>query len=188
MIRRSIMNKLKYGIILTAVLFAQSVLANTTQTTIQVESYVTNVQPLQQETRKIVKPVKSCSIVEVPIYGTTGGAQTGEVLGGAIIGGILGNQVGGGSGKDAATILGAILGADIANKKGGKKVIIGYKQVEQCDIINQVEYQNLPAKYRVTVKVPTMQNVEHVFITTDPLSINSRVDVYVAISIRVKDF
>ena len=134
MIRRSIMNKLKYGIILTAVLFAQSVFAyDTTQTTLQVESYVTNVQPLQQETRKIVKPIKTCSVVEVPIYGTTGGAQTGNVLGGAIIGGILGNQVGGGKGKDAATILGAILGADFANKKSGTKTIVGYKRTTVCE-------------------------------------------------------
>ena len=188
MIRRAIMNKLKYGIILTAVLFAQSVFAyDTTQTTLQVESYVTNVQPLQQETRKIVKPIKTCSVVEVPIYGTTGGAQTGNVLGGAIIGGILGNQVGGGKGKDAATILGAILGADIANKKGGQKVIVGYKQVEQCEIINQTEYQTLPTKYQVTVEVPSMQNVKHVFITTNPLAINSKVVVYVAIDIRTKN-
>ena len=35
---------------------------------------------------------------------------------GAIIGGTLGNQVGSGRGKDAATILGVILGADIINK------------------------------------------------------------------------
>ena len=45
-----------------------------------------------------------------------GGASTSDVFVGAVIGGILGNQVGGGSGKDAATILGAILGADHVNK------------------------------------------------------------------------
>lgn len=46
----------------------------------------------------------------------SGGASTGDVLGGAIIGGIIGNQIGKGKGNDAATILGAILGADMANK------------------------------------------------------------------------
>lgn len=35
----------------------------------------------------------------------------GGVLGGAAAGGILGNQIGGGSGKDAATAVGAGLGA-----------------------------------------------------------------------------
>jgi len=76
---------------------------------------------------------RTCSEVDVPIYSNTGKAQTGEVLGGAIIGGILGNQVGGGKGKDAATILGAILGADFANKKGGEKTIVGYKRTTVCE-------------------------------------------------------
>ena len=76
---------------------------------------------------------RTCSEVDVPIYSNTGKAQTGEVLGGAIIGGILGNQVGGGKGKDAATILGAILGADFANKKSGTKTIVGYKRTTVCE-------------------------------------------------------
>jgi uncharacterized protein YcfJ len=78
-------------------------------------------------------PIRTCNIVNVPIYGNTGKTQTGEVLGGAIIGGILGNQVGGGKGKDAATILGAILGADFANKKSGTKTIVGYKRTTVCE-------------------------------------------------------
>ena len=40
-----------------------------------------------------------------------------NTFGGAIIGGIIGNQFGGGSGKDVATILGAIIGASIANNR-----------------------------------------------------------------------
>ena len=46
-------------------------------------------------TKTVQQPSQKCNIIEVPIYGNTGKAQTGEVLGGAIIGGILGNQVGG---------------------------------------------------------------------------------------------
>ena len=54
------------------------------------------------------------------------------------LGGLLGNQVGGGSGKDAATLIGAIAGADIANKKGqNKQVVVGQKQQEVCDVIMQ---------------------------------------------------
>jgi outer membrane lipoprotein SlyB len=40
-----------------------------------------------------------------------------NTFGGAIIGGIIGNQFGGGSGKDVATILGAIIGSSIANNR-----------------------------------------------------------------------
>ena len=51
-----------------------------------------------------------------------------------IIGGILGNQVGKGDGKDFATIFGAILGAKVAEEGKTKKVIIGYREVEVCEI------------------------------------------------------
>ena len=49
-----------------------------------------------------------------------GQASTGDTLFGAIIGGAIGNQFGGGKGKDAATVLGAIIGADVANKNNTK--------------------------------------------------------------------
>lgn len=182
------MNKLKYGIILTAMLFAQSVFADTSQTTrntMEVEGFVVHSVEHAQTNKKVITPIKSCKVVEVPIYGKTGGAQTGEVLGGAIIGGILGNQVGGGSGKDAATILGAILGADIANKKSGKKVIVGYKQVEQCEIVNQVEYVPNPTTCTTTVAIPSIHNIKHRFTSTACPSVNSRYMVYVDISSRL---
>ena len=38
-----------------------------------------------------------------------------KTLGGALIGGVIGHQFGGGSGQDAATILGAIIGASAAS-------------------------------------------------------------------------
>ena len=51
-------------------------------------------------------------------------ASSADVLFGAILGGAIGNQIGGGSGKDAATILGAILGADITNKTRRGHVVV----------------------------------------------------------------
>lgn len=38
-----------------------------------------------------------------------------HTFGGALIGGVIGNQFGGGSGRDVATILGAIIGGSIVN-------------------------------------------------------------------------
>ena len=122
------MNKIKYFIIATAILLANSAIAGT----VQLDAVVIKVVPQYSEVQ-VTTPIRTCKIVDVPIYGNTGKAQTGEVLGGAIIGGILGNQVGGGKGKDAATILGAILGADFANKKGGTKTIVGYKRTTVCE-------------------------------------------------------
>lgn len=48
-----------------------------------------------------------------------------HTFGSALVGGVIGNQFGGGSGRDVATILGAIIGGSIANNRQQqpKKVI-----------------------------------------------------------------
>ena len=117
--------------VITAVFMVTNIAhAETTERNV-VQSVVTHHYVTETIQHRISNRV--CNEVDVPIYGNNGKAQTGEVLGGAIIGGILGNQVGGGKGKDAATILGAILGADFANKKGGTKTIVGYKRTTVCE-------------------------------------------------------
>ncbi len=40
-----------------------------------------------------------------------------KVFGGALLGGVIGNQFGGGSGRDVATILGAVIGGSAANNR-----------------------------------------------------------------------
>ncbi len=155
------MNKIKYFIVAIAILLANSAIANT----VELDAVVVKVVPTYTEVQ-VNTPWQSCEYVDVPIYQKQGGGSTGNVLGGAIIGGILGNQVGGGSGKDAATILGAILGADIANKKSGKDVIVGYKKVEQCETINQITTKPGPTIYDVTVKIPSI-DTRYTFRTND---------------------
>lgn len=60
----------------------------------------------------------------------------GAVIGG-IVGGILGHQIGGGSGKDAATaagvIGGAVVGNNIANQNGGGGTQIVNRDVQRCE-------------------------------------------------------
>jgi uncharacterized protein YcfJ len=73
-----------------------------------------------------------CHDVEVPVYGKTGDASTFDTVGGAIIGGVIANQFGGGSGKDALTVLGAIAGADYANKNMKREGVVGYRIEERC--------------------------------------------------------
>lgn len=49
-----------------------------------------------------------------------------HTFGGALVGGAIGHQFGGGNGKDIATILGAIIGGSISNKRHNqpKRVLI----------------------------------------------------------------
>lgn len=82
------------------------------------------------------KTERVCQAVEVPVYGQKP-ASTGDTLLGAIIGGAIGNQFGEGSGKDAMTVLGAIAGADAANKSGSRQ-IVGYTTETRCE--NQTVY------------------------------------------------
>ena len=113
---------------------------------------------MQESYRDVVKqvPVQSCNVVDVPIYEERvvgGGASTGDVLAGAIIGGVIGNQFGNGNGKDAMTVLGAIVGADSANKKGHREtVIVGYKQQQQCSTVYENKTVSVRGDNIVTVR------------------------------------
>lgn len=98
--------------------------------TVSVYGRITHVEPVYSNTYVDV-PQTVCYDVEVPVTSRTR-AGTGDVLAGAIIGGAIGNQFGGGSGKDAATVLGAILGADIVNKNG-QQVVTGYRYERKCE-------------------------------------------------------
>ena len=72
-----------------------------------------------------------CRMVQVPIYGNNG--SVGNTIAGAIVGGAIGNQFGSGSGRDAMTMLGAIVGADVANRTSPHGSVVGYRQERQCD-------------------------------------------------------
>jgi len=98
---------------------------------------ITHVEPVYSNNYVDI-PQTVCYDVEVP---ATGHAETGNVIAGAIIGGAIGNQFGGGSGQDAATVLGAIIGADIANKHN-RQVFNGYRMERRCDTqyVTDVQY------------------------------------------------
>tara|TARA_B110000503_G_scaffold120051_1_gene182379 strand:- start:1062 stop:1517 length:456 start_codon:yes stop_codon:yes gene_type:complete len=74
-----------------------------------------------------------CKFVNIPVYETyTQNGSASDAITGGIIGGVIGNQFGNGSGKDAMTVLGAILGAKVADKPRTESRITGYKQEQQC--------------------------------------------------------
>lgn len=114
-----------------------SVLAVTMATPVLAADYTINAQVTDHfttKTRNVPNTERVCETVEVPIYGyKDSNASTGDAIVGAIIGGAIGNQFGSGSGKDAMTVLGAIAGADVANKKGRSEHVTGYRLEQRCN-------------------------------------------------------
>lgn len=122
-----------------------------------------------------------CKIVEVPVYGETGQASTGDTVLGAVIGGAVGNQFGNGSGKDAMTVLGAIVGADIANKRRGQQQIVGYRQEQVCQNVTFYETQEQLKYYSITYEWNGMQGQT---ITYNNYRIGDRIPVTVSIQAK----
>ncbi len=65
------------------------------------------------KTHTIREPYQDCYIKEF-YQGDNDGSATNEIVGG-LFGGLIGNQFGDGSGKDAMTVAGALLGASLAH-------------------------------------------------------------------------
>ena len=139
---------MKNSVLVAAVLAmsATSALANS----YTVNADVTSVTPLVSTVSESV-PQEVCSQVRVPVYETRRGqASTGDALGGAILGGVIGNQFGSGSGKDAMTVLGAIVGADMANKRGNNyQVVTGYRNDTQCSVQYTTQQRRVKSGYEV---------------------------------------
>lgn len=53
-----------------------------------------------------------------------------KTFGGAVLGGVIGHQFGGGSGQDVATVLGAIIGAGVANQASSQNHYQEYRLIE----------------------------------------------------------
>ena len=114
----------------------------------------------------IERPHRTCYTVDVPVYGNTGGGSTNDTIVGALIGGAIGNQFGNGSGKDAMTVLGAIVGADAAKKNNRSSNVVGYRQENRCKTDYITELQERNAGYKVTIEVEgstftTISNRKH---------------------------
>ena len=89
----------------------------------------------------------------------------GGAVAGAIIGGILGHQVGGGSGRDAATGVGAVAGAAIgSNVGGGSAPAYATQDVQRCQTVHgapayyEVTYDFRGALHRVQMSAPPAGN------------------------------
>ena len=105
---------------------------------------------------------RECAVIEevreIEKAGTGSGAGA---VGGAVIGGVLGHQVGGGRGKDVATVLGAIGGGFAGNQieKNVRKTIEYQIIVRYEDGTKGVFTQATPPSWRAGDKVKVINGV-----------------------------
>lgn len=80
---------------------------------------------------------------------------TPEIVGG-IVGGVVGNQFGSGSGKDIATVAGAVLGGSIAHDYKKRRRAYGYdvytEPVERCEIRHDYYEEERVVGYHVNFR------------------------------------
>ena len=132
------------------------VLATTFAATAQAESIKVTVPVIDSQANYVSKnirtPNQECSVVDVPIYGRTGGgASAGDVLGGMIIGGLIGK---GATGKDNGAAAGAVIGGMIAaDKNQGQQSIVGYRQEQRCKTTYTYEQVDEVRGYTVTYEL-----------------------------------
>ena len=96
--------------------------------------------------RAVVGPRSQRCWVEREQVVQPGGPNIGGAVIGGVVGGLLGHQVGGGSGKDAATVGGAIAGAAIGSQVGGGSAVAGQRDVQKCQQVANTQ----PAYWDVT--------------------------------------
>lgn len=110
-------------------------------------------------------PTQRCWVEREQVVQNVGGDNAGAVIAGTILGGILGHQVGGGRGKDLATVGGAIagatLGSNLGSNGGGQQVVT--QNVQRC---TTTPAQTRPEYWDVTY---SFRNIEHrIQMTTPP--------------------
>ncbi|MDH3688775.1 MAG: glycine zipper 2TM domain-containing protein [Gammaproteobacteria bacterium] len=116
------------------------------------EARVINSVPIYQEVR-VETPRRECWQETTTYYEQSPGKSiTAEVIGG-IVGGVVGNQFGSGSGRDIATVAGAVLGGSLAHdieRKHYAKQRSYPVTTERCKTVNEYHTEERLAGYRVT--------------------------------------
>ena len=91
-----------------------------------------------------------CFETRVPVY-SHHQHDVSDALAAAIIGGAIGNQFGNGKGKDAMTILGAIVSTDQASRPTNS--VVGYTTEWRCEMVQMNEEQRVFHHYQVTYSI-----------------------------------
>jgi len=167
------MNKLVFGLATIVTLTATTALAGTEK------APVVSKQPIYSNQTVQTGTVTQCREVFVQqpqggVFDGTGEALkgNGDALVGSIIGGVIGNQFGGGNGKTAMTVLGVIVGGNMANgtsKKGGTT------RQTVCDEVPQYSTQTTIVGWNVSYQYDGQ--IYHVQMGKDPgqyVTLNTR--------------
>ncbi|MFK5987112.1 MAG: glycine zipper 2TM domain-containing protein [Pseudomonadota bacterium] len=119
------------------------------------QARVIKVNPIY-ETVEIHRPVQKCWDEEIVYHSTQQQHNNyGGLVAGGIIGGIAGHQVGGGHGKDVATVAGTLLGAIIGNnitthhRPQYRPVKKHIRYETHCDTIDNITSREEIVAYRV---------------------------------------
>ncbi len=117
-------------------------------------------------------PQQRCWIEQGQVAQPASGYNVPAALAGAVLGGVLGHQVGGGRGKDLATVGGAVAGAAIGANVGGGTQQAATPNVQRCETVPS---QSKPEFWDVTYN---FRGLEHrVQLTAPPgptVSVNER--------------
>jgi len=118
-------------------------------------------------------PEQHCWIEREQVVQERNDPNVGGAIIGGLLGGVLGHQIGGGRGKDVATVVGALGGGAIGanvGRDGGQQV--GTREVQRC---KDVPSQARPTHWDVTY---VFRGVEHRIQTTAPpgqtVTVNAR--------------
>src|SRR6266702_2912864 len=130
------------------------------------------VKPKPIEHRAVVPPpppppmvaaiCKECAVIEeVREVEKAGQASGAGAVGGAVVGGVIGHQVGGGRGRDVATVLGALGGGLAGNQieKNAKKTVEYQIVVRYEDGTKGLFIQATPPSWRPGDKVKVINGV-----------------------------
>jgi uncharacterized protein YcfJ len=125
------------------------------RTTRYVDARVVAVRPIVREVA-VERPREECwnEIVEVREPSSPYGVA-GPTLAGGIVGAAIGRQFGSGSGRDAATLLGAIAGSAVAHDRAvrnqaGQPVRIREETVQRCRVVTERHVERHTEGYDVT--------------------------------------
>ena len=111
------------------------------------------------EARPIVRivtvsvPRRECWSEEVYVDDRRSGGTAGATIAGGLLGGVIGRQIGGGSGRDAMTLVGAIVGSAIANDSAQARGGRGdghFRTVQRCETREEVREEERIEGYEVT--------------------------------------
>ncbi len=128
-------------------------------------------EPLHEPTRAAVPPpppvvvaaiCRECAVIEEVREVEKAGQGSGAgAVGGAVVGGVLGHQMGGGRGKDIATVLGALGGGLAGNaiEKNAKKTVEYQIVVRYEDGTKGLFTQATPPSWRPGDKVKVINGV-----------------------------